>query len=44
MASRGPGRHPGGESDWQFDSDFIVYDIDKDSWFEPILKALVPAK
>lgn len=27
---------------WQFDSDFIVYDIDKDRWVEPILKALVP--
>jgi endoglucanase len=29
---------------WQFDSDFIVYDIDKDRWVEPILKALVPGK
>jgi endoglucanase len=29
---------------WQFDSDFIVYDIDKDGWVEPILKALVPAR
>jgi endoglucanase len=27
---------------WQFDSDFIVYDIDKDQWVEPIRKALVP--
>ncbi len=27
---------------WQFDSDFIVYDIDKDQWVEPIKKALVP--
>jgi len=27
---------------WQFDSDFIVYDIAKDAWFEPIHKALVP--
>jgi endoglucanase len=27
---------------WQFDSDFIVYDIDKDQWVEPILKALIP--
>jgi endoglucanase len=26
---------------WQFDSDFIVYDIDKDRWVEPILKALI---
>jgi endoglucanase len=27
---------------WQFDSDFIVYDIDRDRWVEPILEALVP--
>ena len=27
---------------WQFDSDFIVYDIDKDQWVKPILNALVP--
>ena len=27
---------------WQFDADFIVYDIDKDQWVEPILKALIP--
>jgi endoglucanase len=26
---------------WQFDSDFIVYNIDKEAWVEPILKALV---
>lgn len=29
---------------WQFDSDFIVYDIDKDAWVEPIKKALLPTK
>ena len=29
---------------WQFDSDFIVYDIDKDRWVAPILGALIPAK
>ena len=29
---------------WQFDDDFIVYDIDHDRWVEPILKALVPQK
>jgi len=29
---------------WQFDSDFIVYDIDKDRWVEPILGALIPPK
>ncbi len=27
---------------WQFDSDFIVYDIDRDVWIEPILRALIP--
>jgi endoglucanase len=27
---------------WQFDSDFILYDIPKDQWVEPILRALVP--
>lgn len=27
---------------WQFDSDFVVYDIDKDQWVEPLLKALIP--
>jgi endoglucanase len=27
---------------WQFDSDFIIYDMAKDGWVEPILKALVP--
>jgi endoglucanase len=29
---------------WQFDSDFIVYDIDRDLWVEPILGALIPGK
>lgn len=27
---------------WQFDSDFILYDIKKDQWVEPILRALIP--
>jgi endoglucanase len=27
---------------WQFDSDFIVYDVTKDRWIEPIRKALLP--
>ena len=27
---------------WQFDSDFILYDIDRDRWVEPIRKALIP--
>jgi len=26
---------------WQFDSDFIVYDIDKERWVQPILNALM---
>jgi endoglucanase len=29
---------------WQFDSNFIVYDIDKDAWNQPIYRALVPAQ
>lgn len=28
---------------WQFDSDFIVYDIPKDQWVEAIHRALIPA-
>ena len=28
---------------WQFDSDFIVYDISKEQWVEPIHHALIPA-
>jgi endoglucanase len=27
---------------WQFDSDFVVYDIGKDAWVEPLLQALIP--
>jgi len=27
---------------WQFDSNFIVYDIDADRWVEPIRDALIP--
>jgi endoglucanase len=27
---------------WQFDRDFIVYDIDQDHWVEPIRRALIP--
>lgn len=26
---------------WQFDSDFIVYDVDKEAWVIPILNALI---
>jgi endoglucanase len=27
---------------WQFDSDFILYDVKRDAWVEPILNALIP--
>lgn len=27
---------------WQFDSDFILWDMKRDGWFEPILHALIP--
>jgi endoglucanase len=27
---------------WQFDGNFVVYDMDKDDWVHPIWKALVP--
>ncbi len=27
---------------WQFDSDFMVYDISKNQWYEPIYRALIP--
>lgn len=26
---------------WQYDSDFIIYDIDNDHWIEPVLHALI---
>lgn len=29
---------------WQFDSDFILWDMKQDAWVEPILKALTPRK
>jgi endoglucanase len=29
---------------WQFDSDFIVFDIKNDRWVEPIRDALVPPR
>ena len=29
---------------WQLDSDFILYDMARDAWVEPILGALVPAE
>jgi len=29
---------------WQFDSDFIAYDLDKDEWVAPIKTALIPSR
>ncbi|HVV70192.1 MAG TPA: glycoside hydrolase family 5 protein [Verrucomicrobiae bacterium] len=29
---------------WQFDSDFILWDMKADAWVEPILHALIPAQ
>lgn len=29
---------------WQFDSDFILWDMKRDTWVEPILHALIPPK
>ncbi len=29
---------------WQFDSDFILYDMSKQAWVDPIKNALIPAK
>lgn len=27
---------------WQFDSDFVLYDVSEERWVEPILRALIP--
>ena len=27
---------------WQFDSDFVLYDVKREAWIEPILNALIP--
>jgi len=27
---------------WQFDSDFVLYDVEDDKWIEPIRDALIP--
>jgi endoglucanase len=29
---------------WQFDNDFILYDMAKDAWVQPILGALIPGR
>ena len=35
-------RHGFGWAYWQFDSDFIVWDMARDTWVEPIKRALIP--
>lgn len=35
-------RHRFGWAYWQFEGDFIVWDMARDRWVEPILKALIP--
>lgn len=35
-------RHGFGWAYWQFDSDFILWDMQKNGWVEPILHALMP--
>jgi endoglucanase len=35
-------RHGFGWAYWQFEGDFVVWDITKQRWIEPILKALIP--
>ena len=35
-------RHGFGWAYWQFDGDFVVWDMAKQRWVEPILKALIP--
>ena len=29
---------------WQFDSDFLLWDMKRDTWVEPILRALIPGQ
>jgi endoglucanase len=38
----GAEQHGFGWAYWQFDGDFVVWDMDKQRWIEPILKALIP--
>lgn len=37
-------RHGFAWAHWQFDGDFILWDMDKDGWVEPMLKALIPER
>jgi endoglucanase len=40
--ARSAERHGFAWAYWQFDGDFVAYDIKKDDWVRPILKALIP--
>ena len=40
--ARSAERHGFAWAYWQFDGDFIVYDMKKQDWVHPILKALIP--
>ncbi|MDE2183934.1 MAG: glycoside hydrolase family 5 protein [Alphaproteobacteria bacterium] len=42
--ARGAEAHGFSWAYWQFDHDFVAYDIDKEQWVEPILAALIPPK
>ncbi|WP_240320693.1 glycoside hydrolase family 5 protein [Sphingomonas crusticola] len=42
--ARSAERHGFAWAYWQFDSDFIVWDMKKDEWVRPILGALIPGK
>ena len=35
-------RHGFGWSYWQFDSDFLAWDMARDAWIEPVRRALIP--
>lgn len=40
--ARSAERHGFAWTYWQFDGDFVAYDMKKDDWVHPILKALIP--
>ena len=42
--ARSAERHGFAWAYWQFDSDFVVWDMKKDDWVRPILGALIPGK
>lgn len=42
--ARAAERHGFGWAYWQFDSDFLAWDMTKDAWVEPIRRALIPRR